>query len=223
MWDGVVGEGEVLEGIHEAGAGDAECHGVGLVAVDAGDWVLDEGVALVIGHVACLLVGDGAEGFEAFGKLFPGLGVGDAGFGAEVAVGGEHGGVAVEAGAGLVELFDALGFVLVDEHVGVAALFAVVDGKGVAVKDGAPEWVGIEFLEGLAAAVACAFGIDGAAVALVLAGVVLCPLGGVVGGFVDIDHLKDVLACLGFALHDIVPECHGGNCAGGCEGGNYQE
>ena len=51
---------------------------------------------------------------------------------AEPAVGRDDRGVAVQARAGLRALGDALGLLLVQQHVGVAAAVAVVDGEGVA-------------------------------------------------------------------------------------------
>jgi hypothetical protein len=92
--------------------------------------------------------------------------------------------MALQAGAGLLLLGHALGLALVGEHVGVAALLAVVDREGVAVEERAQQRVAVELLDVLAAAVVRALDVDGALVGVVLAREALAPLGRV-GGRLD--------------------------------------
>jgi hypothetical protein len=167
-------------------------------------------------------VGHGAEFLETFLDLrlaIFGAG-GDAGFQAGLYVCGYDGGVAVEAGAGLFEMGDALGLVLVLEHVGVAAFLAVIDGEGVAFEDLAPAGVLIEFLEGVGAAVLGALDVHGAFIGVVLARVVFAPDGGIDGVVVDVDDAEDVLGGLCFAGYDVLVEkehAKGGDGGGGDE------
>jgi hypothetical protein len=92
---------------------------------------------------------------------------------AELPVGGHDGGVAVEARARLGPFLRAPRLVLVREHVGVTALFAVVDPEGIALEDPPPPGILVEPLEGLAPAVPRPGSVHRLAVAVVLAGEVL--------------------------------------------------
>src|SRR5690606_3754974 len=60
-----------------------------------------------------------------------------------------------------------------------------------------------------------ALDIDGAFVAVVLAGVVFAPLGGIDGGVIDVNDAEDVLGGLGFAGDDVLVEQEGGEGGGG--------
>ena len=105
------------------------CIAVGIVAVDAGDRVL--------GELGRLDVGLRVEHLKALEQLlhacFAGgrhlRSPGAPAFEARLAVHVHHAGVAVQAGTRLGLLVHAFGLALVGEHVGVAALFAIVDAQ----------------------------------------------------------------------------------------------
>ena len=126
--------------------------------------------------------------------------------------------VAVQAGARLLRHVLALGVHLVVEHVGVAALLAKVDGKGIAGPDGLEPRVLLEplarddrtgiglsrgALDSLAAAVARAHLIHRAQVEVVLLREVLAPDGGIVDRVVDLDHAEERVARLLLAFEDV--------------------
>ena len=71
------------DAFQEAGRRDAQLHGLGIVAVDAGDRVLDQLARLHVRHVV--------QRLEALDQVAV----------AELVIGGVQGGVAVEAGARL--------------------------------------------------------------------------------------------------------------------------
>jgi hypothetical protein len=87
-------------------------------------------------------------------------------------------------------LLDALGVILVVQHVGMAAGLAVVEREGIAGPHGSEPRIGIEFLlgNGIAAAVARPLIIHSAHVAVVLSRPVLPPDGRVDRVFAHFDH-----------------------------------
>ena len=86
----------------------------------------------------------------------------------------------------------------------MAAFLAVVGAEGVAGEDAAPGGIFVEVLEGLAAAVAGALGVDGAFVAVVLARVIFAPDGGVDGFVADLDDTENVFGGLGLPGDDVL-------------------
>src|SRR5205823_13181416 len=99
-----------LDAGHEPRPGDADGHGVGIVTVDAGDGVLDEGLALVVLHLARLAIWKAGDLLEAL------LDVAVAG----EAIEGQVRGVALNAGPGLLLVGHAPGLFLVEERVVMA-------------------------------------------------------------------------------------------------------
>ena len=235
--------------MNEAGAGDANGHGIWSMAIEAADGVgfaglgkhgvviggrrglgrglvggggLDgggtarkEGVAFAGGAIRSgeergvgLGVGHFAGGFKAFEDGRPikigsedfGAGVLTEGFEAEAAVHGEDGSVAVKASAALGAFGDALGDFLIEEHVGMAAEFAVIDAEGVTRVEAAEPWLLLEFAfgHGAGAAIGGLDGIHGAAIGIELAGPVDTPGDGVGGAFIDFDETDEGSA--GFLL-----------------------
>ncbi len=190
--------GQDPDPVQESGAGDPDLHGSRRVTVDAGDRML--------GHLCDLVVGHRVGDLEALHLLLAELPFRHTGLPAQLPVDREHRGVAVQARAGLVELGHAERLALVAQHVRVPPLLPVVHPEGVAVEEGAEPGVLVQLVEGLAAAVAGAGGIDRAQVALVLAGVVLPPLGRVDGLLGDLHDLEGVPHRFGFPLRDVLGE-----------------
>ena len=102
----------------KAGRVTRSAHGLGVVAVDAGDRVLHELDRLAVGHRVDLL--------EALDDVAV----------ARLLVGEIGRGMAVQAGAGLLHHLLAQRVLLVLEHVGVAALLAEIRGERIALPHG---------------------------------------------------------------------------------------
>src|SRR6185312_8229017 len=110
----------------------------GIVAVDAGDRMLDEGLARPITHAASLLVRHAGHLLEPFG---------------DVAVTGEAierqvGRVAVQTGAGLLALGHPPGLLLVEERIEMAPAVTIVEREGVAGEDALEPRIAVELLGG---------------------------------------------------------------------------
>ncbi len=103
----------------------------------------------------------------------------------------------------LVEVRDALGFLLVLQHVGVPALHAVIDAEGVAGENAAPVRIGVEVLERFAAAVIRALGIDGAFVAVGGARVIPPADRGVDRRIADLDEAENIFGRRGLPRDDV--------------------
>ena len=186
--------GQCLNAEDEAGPGHAQMHGVGVVAVDAGDGV-------------------GMPHVVEFGiQFFVGVGVGrlEAGHGVALAEGpvdGHDGGMAMQAGSGLGHT-EARGLFLVDEHEGVSAPFAVIDGECIALIERRQPGVDVGFLgrQGFTAPMAAEAGAGrngGAQIHVVLAGPVQPPDGGIGGVFGDFHDANKRQSRLRLALLDV--------------------
>jgi hypothetical protein len=190
-----VARGKCLDAVEEAGPRHSQLHGRGIMAIDAGDRVRNQPLALGVFLVMGLLVGHGA-GFDK-----PGLDVAAA----EVAIKRQDRGVAVQAGAGLLHLVDALGLLLVREHVGVPALLAVVEAEGVAGEDALEARVSLELggRQPVAAAEFAALVVGGPQVAVVLAREVAAPDRRVHRVLGEVGEFEILFARLALALHDV--------------------
>ncbi len=127
---------------------------------------------------------------------------------ADGAVGGQIGGVALHAGAGLLPLRDPLGLALVREHVGVPALLSVVDREGVPGEEHAPARVLVELLERLRPAEARALNVNRAQVPVVLARKVLPPLRRIQRALGEGRQPEARLPRLALPLPDVLPQQH---------------
>lgn len=170
-----LGRFEHADPFQESGTRHAKLHGLGIVAVDAGHRMRDVLPRFGVG-----------EGIELCESRYE---VAVAGF----LIGDVHRCVAMDAGAGLLGVDLAFRELLVGEHVRVAALFAEVVREGIAGPHGLEPRVFFEprlrddrsriglrrsTRDGLAAAVARADLIDGAAIAVVLQREVLSQIAG---------------------------------------------
>ena len=122
----------------EAGPRDANRHRLGLVAVDAGDRMLDERLLFVVLHIARVAVRHPGDLLEAL---------------ADVALAGEAierevGRVTLDARAGLLLLGHPPRRFLVEERVGVTAPVAVIERERVAREDALEPGIAAELLLG---------------------------------------------------------------------------
>ena len=185
--------------LDEARAGDPERHRLRVVAVDAGDRVLDEVLGLHVGH--------GVDLLEAFDQVAV----------ARLLVGEVDRRVAVKARARLLDLL-SLGEELVFEHVGMAPLFAEISREGVAGPqrleprilldlrlrdDGARVGVSRRARNGFASAEAGADLVDGLHVPVVLHREVLAPDLRILGLVVELDDAEEGVISLFLLLEDV--------------------
>ena len=98
--------------LDKARPGHPQLHGLGIMAIETGDWMVD--------MLDCLLIGQRIHFFKTGNEISI----------SQPHIGGIHRTVAVQAGAGLGYGLPA-GKHLVFQHVGMAAFFAKVFGKGV--------------------------------------------------------------------------------------------
>ena len=127
---------ERLDPGQERGAGHAQGHGLRLVAVHAGERVLEQKLPLVVPHAVRLFVGHAGYLLEALRDVAL----------ADEAVQGEVRGVALDARARLFLLGHPACLLLIEEGVRVAPAVAVVEGKGVAGEDAPEPRVPVELL-----------------------------------------------------------------------------
>jgi len=186
--------------LEEGGAGDAQLHRLRVVTVDAGDRMLEVLPGLAVRHLV--------EPLEAGEDVAV----------AEPLVDDVERGVAVRAGAGLVDDLLPLGERLVLEHVGVPALLAEIDREGVAVPHRHEAWILLEprlrhhrarvgvgrgARHRLAAAEAGPHLVHGTDVMVVLEGEVLPPDRRIVGVVVELDDAEERVAGLRLPLGDV--------------------
>ena len=183
-----------LDAANKSGTGYPEVHGVGCVAVHAGDRMR---MPHVVQHFVGLLIAHGEGLFKALVRVAV----------AELAVERHHRGVAVDARAGL-GLRLSLGLFLILQHVRVAPSVSIVDGKRIAREHALEPGIPFDlfFGEGLGAAVSAetgASGDGGATVGIVLFGPVLAPDRRIGGVFIHLHQTHVWTQRLGLAFENI--------------------
>src|SRR5206468_1295810 len=134
--------GDTLLGLERLDAGDetrprdADRHRLGLVAVHAGQRVLDERLPAIVLQIAGLAVGHGRDPLEPI--LDVAL--------ADEPIESEVRGVTLQARAGLLALCHAPGLFLIEQRVEVAAPVAVVERESVAREDPLEPRIAVELL-----------------------------------------------------------------------------
>src|SRR5262249_56975116 len=129
---------EGLDPVDESRARHPYPHGLGIVALRAGDRVLDERQPLVVLHVASRLIGHAGHDLESLHDVAL----------AHEAIESEVRGVALNAGAWLPLLGHPPGLLLIEEGEGVATAVAGGGGEGVAGEDGLGPRLAVELLRG---------------------------------------------------------------------------
>ena len=119
-----------------SGAGHPQGHGLRVVAVDAGERMLEQRLALVVPHAVRLFVGHAGYLLEALRDVTL----------ADEAVQGEICRVTLDARARLFLLGHSTRLLLIEEGVRVAPAVAVVEGKGVAGEDASEPRLPFELL-----------------------------------------------------------------------------
>jgi hypothetical protein len=197
-----IGSSQCLDTVEKTRPRNAQLHAVRVVAITTGNWVVNQRARYGVRHRR--------DDLEAFHDLFRAMGfiIWDTSFDPFLLIRWDNGRMAMQTGARLFDHFDAFGNILIREHVGMAPLFAIVHPKGIASKDCKPNGIFVQLLKGFTATMARAHRVHRTQIAIILARIILPPLGGINCLLAKFDHAKNILLGFFFAFVDILQQKH---------------